>query len=243
MSNPLIYRLIDRAISEYSMVEDGDKILLATSGGKDSTVMAEYFYSRKLRKRCNFEVKAFHVQSNIAPPFPEELKRRFESWEIELIIKEVDVFSRLKDGKKMNCWFCSSQRRLELSKIAQELGFNKIALGHHLDDILETLVMNMLNKRSVFTMPPVLKFDKFPITIIRPLCLCDIPMIVRHAESEGYLSTTCTCSYQENSARKEARERLKGLVGESYQLKRNLFESLHHINQDYLPKKAENVQL
>ena len=236
MSNPLIYRLIDKAISEYSMIEDGDRILLATSGGKDSTVMAEYFHSRKMRKGSNFEVKAFHVQTSISPPFPEELKRRFAEWEIELIIKEIDVLGRLKAGKKMNCWFCSTQRRLELSKVCQDLGFNKIALGHHLDDILETLLMNMLNKKAVFTMPPVLKFEKFPITIIRPLCFCDIPMIVRHAESEGYLSTTCTCSYQENSSRKEARERLKGRLGDSYKLKRNLFESLHHINSEYLPK-------
>jgi len=218
------------------MIEGGDRILLATSGGKDSTVMAEYFHSRRMRRNCNFELKAFHVQTSISPPFPEQLKKKFEEWGIELIIKEIDIFGRLKPYKKMNCWFCSTQRRLELSLIAQELGFNKIALGHHIDDILETLIMNMLNKKALFTMPPSLKFEKFPITIIRPLCLCDIPMIVHHAENKGYLSTTCTCLYQENSARKEARERLRGLVGNSYHLKRNLFESLHHINSDYLPK-------
>lgn len=236
MGNPLIYRVIDRAISEYSMIEEGDRILLATSGGKDSTVMVEYFRNRMMRRGCNFEVKAFHVQTSISPAFPEQLKRKLEEWGIDFITKEIDVLGRLKTGKKMNCWFCSAQRRIELSLMAQRLGFNKIALGHHLDDILETLIMNMLNKKAVFTMPPVLKFEKFPFTIIRPLCLCDIPMIVRHAESEGYLATTCTCSYQENSARKEARERLKGLLGTSYRLKLNLFESLHHINTDYLPK-------
>jgi len=233
--NPVIYRVIDKAISEYSMLQKGDRILLAVSGGKDSTVMAEYFASRKMRRGSDFEVKAFHVQSGISPVFPDELKSKFDEWNMELITKEIDVLGRLKAGKKMNCWFCSVQRRLELSKMAVSLGCNKIALGHHLDDILETLIMNMLNKKAVFTMPPVLRFDKFPITIIRPLCLCDIPMISRHAEREGYLSTTCTCSYQENSSRKDARARLKGLLGESYRLKRNMFLSLHHINHDYLP--------
>jgi len=220
------------------MIEKGDRVLLAVSGGKDSTVMAEYFHNRRLRKDSDFELSAFHVATNIAPSFPLELKEKFRQWEIELITKEIDIFSRLKDGKKMNCWFCSSMRRLELSLIAQKLKFNKIALGHHLDDILETFVMNMLNKKAIFTMPPVLKFQKFPITIIRPLCLCDISMIKKHAESQGYLSCSCTCSYQENSARKEARKRLEDFTDGKYKLKCNMFESLHNINLEYLPNRC-----
>lgn len=235
MGNPTIFSLIDRAISDYSMIKEGDRILLAASGGKDSTVMAEYFYNRKKRKSCNFEVKAFHVATSISPSFPQLLKKKFEEWEIELITKEIDVLGRLKEGKKMNCWFCSNQRRLELSLIAQELGYNKIALGHHLDDILETLLMNMLNKKSLFTMPPILAFQKFPITIIRPLCLCDTASIIRHANEQGYLCSTCTCDYQENSGRKEARKRLFNLTEGSYALKRSMFESLKNIHKEYLP--------
>ena len=235
MGNPAIFSLIDRAISDYSMIQRGDRILLAASGGKDSTVMAEYFYNRKKRKSCDFEVKAFHVATNISPNFPHILKEKFEEWDIELITKDVDVLGRLKEGKKMNCWFCSNQRRLELSLIAQKLGYNKIALGHHLDDILETLLMNMLNKKSLFTMPPVLAFQKFPITIIRPLCLCDTASIIRHSNAQGYLCSTCTCDYQENSGRKEARRRLFNLTEGSYVLKRNMFESLKNIHEEYLP--------
>ena len=235
MGNPTIFSLIDRAISDYSMIQRGDRILLAASGGKDSTVMAEYFYNRKKRKSCDFEVKAFHVATNISPSFPHILKEKFEEWGIDLITKDVDVLGRLKEGKKMNCWFCSNQRRLELSLIAQKLGYNKIALGHHLDDILETLLMNMLNKKSLFTMPPVLAFQKFPITIIRPLCLCDTAIIARHAKENGYLCSTCTCDYQENSGRKEARRRLFNLTEGSYVLKRNMFESLKNIHKEYLP--------
>ena len=235
MGNPTIFSLIDRAISDYSRIHRGDRILLAASGGKDSTVMAEYFYNRKKRKSCDFEVKAFHVATNISPSFPHILKEKFEEWGIELITKDVDVLGRLKEGKKMNCWFCSNQRRLELSLIAQKLGYNKIALGHHLDDILETLLMNMLNKKSLFTMPPVLAFQKFPITIIRPLCLCDTAIIARHAKENGYLCSTCTCDYQENSGRKEARRRLFNLTEGSYVLKRNMFESLKNIHKEYLP--------
>lgn len=227
--------MIDKAVKDYSMIQDGDRILLAASGGKDSTVMAEYFYNRMLRKSCNFEVMAFHVAASISPSFPINIKKKFEEWGIELITKEIDVLARLKEGKKMNCWFCSNQRRLELSLMAQKLKCNKIALGHHLDDILETLLMNMLNKKSLFTMPPVLAFEKFPITIIRPLCLCDTASIIRHANERGYLCSTCTCNYQENSGRKEARKRLFNLTEGSYALKRNIFESLKNIHKDYLP--------
>ncbi len=235
MANPSIYSLIDRAVSEYSMILDGDRILLAISGGKDSTVMAEYFYARKKRRDANFELSAFHVATSISPPISKEIKEKLSEWQIPLIIKEIDILGRLKEGKSMNCWFCSSMRRLELSFMAQQLGFNKIALGHHLDDILETLLMNMLGKKSLFTMPPILKFQKFPITFIRPLCLCDTSMIVKHAKDRGYLCSTCTCTYQENSARKEARKRLSALTSDSYKLKRNIFESLKHVNTEYLP--------
>ena len=236
MSNPPIYRAIDKAISDYSMIEKGDRILLAISGGKDSTVMAEYFYQRKKRCNSDFEVIAFHVGTKgIAPILSKELEAKFEEWGIKLIKKDIDVFSRLKDGKKMNCWFCSTQRRLELSLMAQKMGCKKIALGHHLDDVLETLIMNMLGKKSLFTMPPTLKFQKFPITIIRPLCLCDEMSIIKHATNSHYICATCTCSYQKNSSRKDAKKRIQALTSGSYKLKRNIFESLHNINVDYLP--------
>ncbi len=120
----------------------------------------------------------------------------------------------------MNCWWCSTQRRAELNKYAAENGFNKIALGHHLDDILETVLMNALQKRVLSTMPPVLKFSKYPVTFIRPLCLADLKMIIAHAETEKYLCSTCTCEFQENSARKKARTRLDLLTGGSYKMKR-----------------------
>lgn len=236
MSNPLIYRIIDKVVSDYSMIEKGDKILLAVSGGKDSTVMAEYFYNRKKRDDSDFEVVAFHVATKgIAPVLSREIEAKFEEWGIKLLKKDMDIFSRLKNGKKMNCWFCSTQRRLELSLMAQKLGCKKIALGHHLDDVLETLVMNMLGKKSLFTMPPILKFQKFPITIIRPLCLCDEKSIIKHAVDSHYICATCTCSYQKNSSRKDARERILALTSGSYKLKRNIFESLHNINTAYLP--------
>ena len=191
--------------------------------------------ARLQRKHPVFEAVALHTATDIGSPFAPALADRFHDWGIDIVVKTISVLERLKAGKKMNCWWCSSQRRLELSRYAQEHSFNKIALGHHLDDILETVLMNALTKGELAAMPPVLKFEKFPVTFIRPLCLADIPMIVRHAEMQRYISSTCTCSYQANSGRKSARSRLEALTGGSYELKRKLFDALRNINTEYLP--------
>lgn len=236
MANPKLFRVIDHGISEYNMIEEGDRILIGASGGKDSTALVEYFGSRMKRPAGpKFEALALHVATEIGSPLSPELAARFEEWGIPLRTIEVSVLGRLKPGRKMNCWWCSLQRRTELNEFAIREGFNKIALGHHMDDILETLLMNALVKGTFSTMPPRLTYDKYPVTVIRPLCFADIPMIVHHATVQGYILATCTCSYQNNSGRKAARSKLEALTEGRYDEKRKLFESLRHINPQYLP--------
>ncbi len=235
MANPKLFRAVDKAVFDYNMIEEGDAILLAASGGKDSTALAEYFSMRQKRYRPHCMVHALHIATDVAPAFPETLADKFGEWNIPLTVKKISVLGRLKPNEKMNCWWCSAQRRAELNKFAMENGYNKIAFGHHLDDILETLLMNALQKGVLAAMPPVLKFKKYPVTIIRPLCFADLPMIIRHAEETGYMCSTCTCTFQENSARKTARLQLERLTGGSYKLKINLFNALKHILPEYLP--------
>ena len=234
MSQPKLFRIIDRAVQDYSLIQNGDKILVGASGGKDSTVLIEYFAKRKAQRREDFEFSALHIATEIAPPFSEELIKIFETWNVSLKIIEIKVLERLKQGKKMNCWWCSTQRRTELNNFAIENGFNKIALGHHLDDILETLLMNALNRGELSTMPPKLKYQKYPVTVIRPLCLADVNTIIAHANENNYISATCTCSYQENSARKDARKRLENLTQNNAAEKQRLFKALRNVRLDYL---------
>lgn len=233
MANPKLFRTIDRAVKDYTMIETGDKILLAASGGKDSTALADYLAFRKTR--TDFSVTALHISTELENAPLAELEKLFHDWNIELVIKRIGVLARLKPGQKMSCWWCSTQRRVELLNFALEHGYNKIAFGHHLDDILETLLMNALQKGELSTMPPRLKYDKYPVTIIRPLCLADERTIIDHAEKSGYKSITCTCTYQDNSARKKARSKLEELTVGSPALKRRLFEALKNIKQEYLP--------
>ena len=234
MPQPKLFSVIDRAVFDYRLIEEGDNILVGASGGKDSTALIEYFTCRLKQKRENFSVTALNIATEIAPPFSKELIEMFAKWEIPFKALTISVLDRLKPGRTMNCWWCSTQRRTELNNYAIANGFNKIALGHHLDDILETLLMNALNKGQLSTMPPRLAYNKYPVTVIRPLCMAPVTMIQEHAVQQGYISSTCTCSYQDNSGRKEARKRLEALTNGNIAEKQRLFNALRNVRMEYL---------
>ena len=218
MPQPFLFRLIDKAVFDYNMIEDGDRLLIGASGGKDSTALVHY-----------------HISTEITAKLNPDLEKMFCSWGVDCGNLEVNVLGRLKENRRMNCWWCSTQRRTELLDYAIKNGFTKLVLGHHLDDILETLLMNMLNKSELSTMPPRLSYKNYPLTVIRPLCYADVNQIVQHGKDFGYINTTCTCSYQDNSGRKDARERLEKLTGGDLQKKQHLFASLKNIKSEYLP--------
>ena len=236
MSQPKLFSLIDKAVYDYKLIEKGDRILIGASGGKDSTALVEYFANRLKRKTDDFSFTAIHIETDFEGcTMSPRLREQFKTWNVEAVNYFVDVQNRIKEGHKMNCYWCSTQRRNELISYALKNGYNKIALGHHLDDILETLLMNMLFKAKLFTMPPRLDYKKYPLTIIRPLCYADVETIKEHASQAGYISTTCTCMYQDNSGRKDARARLQALTQGDRRLKEKMFESLRNINTEYLP--------
>lgn len=236
MSQPKLFSLIDKAVYDYKLIEKGDRILIGASGGKDSTALVEYFANRLKRKTDDFSFTAIHIETDFEGcTMSPRLREQFKTWNVDAVNYFVDVQNRIKEGHKMNCYWCSTQRRNELISYALKNGYNKIALGHHLDDILETLLMNMLFKAKLFTMPPRLDYKKYPLTIIRPLCYADVETIKEHASQAGYISTTCTCMYQDNSGRKDARARLQALTQGDRRAKEKLFESLRNINTEYLP--------
>ena len=235
MPQPFLFRVIDKAIYDYNMIQDGDKILIGASGGKDSTALIQYFANRKKRSNSNFSFTALHIQSEITPPLNPQLEILMNSWNVFPETLTVNVLERIKPGQKMNCWWCSTQRRKELLDYAIKNGYTKLALGHHLDDILETLLMNMINKGELSTMAPSMQYKNYPLTVIRPLCYADVSSIIKHGEEHRYINTTCTCTYQDNSGRKEARSRLEKLTDGDVQKKQRIFASLKNILPEYLP--------
>ena len=235
MEKNRLYSLIDKAIFDYRLIEPGDKILIGASGGKDSTALIEYFANRMRRPNCDFTFTALYIHTDFASLLPQGILEAFKEWNVDFKVLEVNTLERVKPGQKMSCYWCSSQRRLELNRYAAENGYNKVCLGHHLDDILETVLMNALHKGVLSTMIPRLKYDKFPVTIIRPLCYTPVEVIIEHAKKHGYYGYTCTCNYQDNSDRKSARKKLEVLTDGDEKTKMRLMTALKNVNLEYLP--------
>lgn len=233
-------KLVEIALRRYEMIEPGDKILLAVSGGKDSSCLAWDMAIKRQWWDTPFDLGACHVatdlgQAGIGAPIDDSwLAERMEEWRIPYFRIEVPVVGRLKHGEHMNCYWCATQRRTELMKFAQAHGYNKIALGHHMDDILETLFMNMLRKGEFATMPPVMPYRKYPITVIRPLALCEERQIIACAQELELTSHTCSCSFNLEGERKKTRQMIETLTGGSSHAKRNLFSAMSRIKPDYL---------
>ena len=139
----------------------------------------------------------------------------------------------------MNCYWCSTQRRTELLRYALEKGFNKIALGHHLDDIIETFFMNMTGKGVLSVMPMYLSYRKYPLRLIRPLGYLEEAQIIAFAEEQGLMETVCTCPYGINSGRREIRDRVAVFTGNSGAVKRRILAALSSGAEDLLAEEGE----
>lgn len=233
-------KLIEIALRRYEMIKPGDRILVGVSGGKDSSCLVRDLAIKRRWWDVPFELVACYIASDLhtagfgPPPDDSWLKEQLETWGVPYIRIDVPVIGRLKPGESLNCYWCATQRRTELSRYARANGYNKLALGHHMEDILETLLMNMTRKGEFATMPPVMPYNNYPLTVIRPLALCEERQVVACAEELGFLSHTCTCSFNLAGARKTMRKQLEALTGGSSHAKRNLFKSMSLIKKDYL---------
>ncbi len=243
MQNTIMERKIDKlvakAIHDYDMIESGDSILVAVSGGKDSSTLLYDLSKKHSWSAGRFRLEAIHIASDFCSCCK---KTGLQSFAQDLGVPfhelEVPIIRRLKPGRTMNCYWCSTQRRTELIKFAIEHGFNKLALGHHLDDIVETFFMNMLQKGELSTMLPVMPYEKYPVTVIRPLALVEERQIIAFAEAKGIAAFACTCPYGRNSERRTVRERIAALTGGDSAMKRSIFASMGNVRQDYLPQPS-----
>jgi tRNA 2-thiocytidine biosynthesis protein TtcA len=229
-----VSKLVEVALRRYGMIEPGDKILIGVSGGKDSTCLARDLAIKRRWWEIPFEIEACFIASDLGQADDSWVRARMEEWDIPYTRIDVPVLGRLKPGEKMSCYWCATQRRTELSRYARSKGFNKLALGHHMDDILETLLMNMLKKGEFATMPPVMTYDNYPLTVIRPLALCEERQIIACAESLRFSSHTCTCDFNLEGTRKKTKRLIETMTNGSSHAKRNLFKSMGTVKPRYL---------
>ncbi|MDF1569849.1 MAG: tRNA 2-thiocytidine biosynthesis TtcA family protein [Spirochaetaceae bacterium] len=234
-----ISRKVDKAVLQFGMLESGDTVIIGLSGGKDSLTLA-YHLGRKAasgRYPIDFNVEAVHVRTDFATyPVGDDFLNIVRSWGVKVTVLDVAVENRLRDGQKLNCWWCSAQRRLEIAKYAHGIGAKKIALGHHLDDILETFLMNMAAKGELSTMLPIMTYDNHPHSIIRPLAWVHEEEIRRFIRDLGLESFTCTCPWDTRSPRKTARKAVEALTGGNSKAKDAMFRALSNPVDRYLPK-------
>jgi tRNA 2-thiocytidine biosynthesis protein TtcA len=231
----VIQKLTIKAVMERNLIREGDRILIAVSGGKDSTVLAWALSSIRPAVKANYELAAIHISTDFCACCKKSiLSQRLEEWGIPFNDLFVPVIGRLKEGEKMNCYWCSTQRRAELLKYAVENGFNKIALGHHLDDIIETFFMNLCAKAEISAMPILLKYRKFPVSLIRPLAYVEERQVIACADAQNILKAACTCPYGKNSKRRDMRKRITALTNNSGAVKRRILKALSGGERDFL---------
>ncbi|WP_071462042.1 tRNA 2-thiocytidine(32) synthetase TtcA [Polynucleobacter asymbioticus] len=231
-------RLVGQAIGDFGMIEDGDKVMVCVSGGKDSYAMLDILMKLRERAPIDFEIVAVNLDQK-QPNFPAEtLPNYLRGLGIPFHIEEQDTYSIVKrvipEGKT-TCGLCSRLRRGILYRVADELGATKIALGHHRDDILETLMLNMFYAGKLKGMPPKLRSDDGKHIVIRPLAYVPEKLLERYATDMNFPIIPCDlCGSQPNLQRQVMKEMLRDWEKKHPGRVENLFRSMHHIVPSHL---------
>ncbi len=231
-------REVARAISDYNMIEDGDKVMVCMSGGKDSYTLLDILRKLQARAPIKFDIVAVNLDQK-QPGFPEHiLPAYFESIGVDYHIENQDTYSvvkRVVPEGKTTCGLCSRLRRAILYKVADELGCNKVALGHHRDDIVQTLMLNMFHGGILKAMPPKLVSDNGEHVVIRPLAYVNEKDTLRWSQYQGFPIIPCNlCGSQENLQRQLIGDMLREWDKKHPGRVNNMFRALQHVVPTHL---------
>ncbi|OON93446.1 MAG: tRNA 2-thiocytidine(32) synthetase TtcA [Candidatus Epulonipiscioides saccharophilum] len=227
-----------KGINEYQLISDGDKIAVCISGGKDSFVLAKCMQELLKHGRSNFELEFIVMDPGYNVKNRELIMANAELMDIPIKVFNSPIFSVVADVTESPCYLCARMRRGYLYKAAQDLGCNKIALGHHFDDVIETTLMNMLYSGEIKTMMPKLKslnFDR--MELIRPLYMVKEKDIIAFRNYNELNFLQCACLMTEriatnnvDSKRQEMKQLIKNFRAINEHIDMNIFQSMHNIN-------------
>ena len=232
---------IGKAIHDYNLIEPGDNILVAVSGGKDSLTLLTLLRSIQSWAPVDFKIMVAHIKTDFSCTGcvqEDLLKNIFDDMGVQCVFKDIEV---LDDKGRTSCFWCSWNRRKALFEIADETGCQKVALGHHKDDIVETMLLNLLYNGEISAMNPRQELFEGKITVIRPLCYVEEKIIKQFARENGFPQQVCSCPFGGDSKRRY----VKDLIAETERrtprinIKTNIFNSIARIKKDYTHLKQE----
>ena len=231
-------REVGKAISDFGMIADGDRVMVCLSGGKASLTMLDILQSLSEHAPINFDIVAINLDQK-QPGFPEDaLPDYFETVGVPYHIIEEDTYSlvtNMVEEGKTYCGWCSRFRRGILYKFARQNGFNKIALGHHRDDLVETLFLNLFHGGTLKTMPPKLLSDDGVNMVIRPLAYCREKDIARYADLRNFPVIPCNlCGSQNNLQRQVIKQMLQGWDREQPGRIESIFRAMTNVEASHL---------
>ena len=222
-----IDRLFNKALRQYALVEEGDHILIGLSGGKDSMALLQLLAKRAKVFRPRFTVEAAFIRMTNIPYQNDEtyLSDFAQKNDVRLHIVET-AFDESTDRRHTHCFLCSWMRRKALFDLANELGCNKIALGHNKDDLMQTALMNLVFVGRFETMQPKMQMDKWTMQIVRPLCLIREADVQAFATEQGYRRQVKNCPYEDASRRTDMKHLISQLEKMNPDFDRSIFRAL-----------------
>ena len=237
-----LMRKVGEAIVDYGMFEEGDVVMVCVSGGKDSFTLLSLLLALRERAPIDFRIVAMNLDQK-QPGFPDHiLPAYFESIGVEYKIVTENTYKIVKDKipeGKTTCSLCSRLRRGIIYRTARELGANKVALGHHRDDILETFFLNLFFGGRLKAMPPKLRNDEGDLVVIRPLAYCAEEDLARYARGMNFPIIPCSlCGSQENAQRQQVKAMLRAWEREDPRRIASIFTALGHAVPSHLLDRA-----
>ena len=239
----LVHRFA-QAVADFRLVEPDDKIAVCISGGKDSMLMAKLFQELKRRNKIPFELVFLVMDPGYNPENRLKIEQNAELLGVPITVFESDIFNSVVNVEKSPCYLCARMRRGHLYKRAQELGCNKIALGHHYDDVIETSLMSMLWGGQIQTMMPKLHSTNYPdMQLIRPMYYIREDDIIAWRDENRLSFLQCACRFTEGlseesgeeesaSKRKETKQLIQQLKKTNPAVEANIFNSMHNVALD-----------
>lgn len=238
-----IWKKFIKGITEYEMIKEGDKIAICMSGGKDSMLMAKCFQELKKHRKMNFEIKFIVMNPGYNEKNKQKIIENSKILNIPIIMFETDIFNRVVNIENNPCYICARMRRGYLYEKAKELGCNKIALGHHFNDVIETILMGMFYGSQVQTMMPKVRSTSHPgMELIRPLYFVKEDDIIAWKNKNKLDFIECACRFTEEyhanynedgkSKREEMKQLIKNMKKDYENIDINIFNSVQNVNLD-----------